>query len=185
MIRVEYWEDISDKWYLVANDHNGLIVKEETDLKDPALILKFKSEAIPLTKARTRLFQHYVSSRVRVSSFDMKEYFLRKIDLENHKKVNRLASEHPKAIFRQIKAEFDYFGKAFLKGFLEVYHIKLTNEVDKYERALHIVGESNLGGDEDFFSIVKPTRGDVEVVVSGFVDFEHARENLDRFLGGY
>ncbi|MGT2906493.1 hypothetical protein [Streptococcus dentiloxodontae] len=180
-MKVEYWEQIADKWCLITDGLDALLVSTETDLSDPDLLKRFQAEAKPLAKERLRLFQRCVARKIRITPFDMKQYFLRQGDMENHGKAEQLASDYPGAGIRQIKDELDYFGQAFLAGFLDFYHQRLTKEVEGYERVLHLLEERNLSGEAAAFYLVKATKGALDIVISGFSDLEEARESLLHF----
>lgn len=176
-MKFERWGDIPDKTLLVKNERGLILNPEFESLSEEEKLQYFDRNSVAISEARKKMIKQHLNKSISIKSFELKQFFLKRGEVENSEKCHKLKSDKP---LKQIKNETEFFGLSFLEGFLEFYGIKLDLAVKRYEDKLHIIEEENPRTHDKNASIIKYEKGMIDKIVT-LKDKKQANRELEKF----
>lgn len=179
-MKFERWGDIPDKTLLVKNERGLILNPEFEGLSEEEKLQYFDRNSVAISEARKKMIKQHLNKSISIKGFELKQFFLKRGEVENSEKCHKLKSDRPKETLKQIKNETEFFGLSFLEGFLEFYGIKLDLAVKRYEDKLHIIEEENPRTHDKNASIIKSRNGIIDKIVT-LKDKKQANRELEKF----
>lgn len=179
-MKFERWGDIPDKTLLVKNERGLILNPEFEGLSEQEKLQYFDRNSVAISEARNKMIKQHLNKSISIKGFELKQFFLKRGEVENSEKCHKLKSDKPKETLKQIKNETEFFGLSFLEGFLEFYGIKLDLAVKRYEDKLHIIEEENPRTHDKNASIIKSRNGIIDKIVT-LKDKKQANRELEKF----
>ena len=179
-MKFERWGDIPDKTLLVKNERGLILNPEFEGLSEEEKLQYFDRNSVAISEARKKMIKQHLNKSISIKGFELKQFFLKRGEVENSEKCHKLKSEKPNETLKQIKNETEFFGLSFLEGFLEFYGIKLDLAVERYEKQLHIIEEENPRTHDKNASIIKSRNGIIDKIVT-LRDKKQANRELEKF----
>lgn len=179
-MKFERWGDIPDKTLLVKNERGLILNPEFEGLSEEEKLQYFDRNSVAISEARKKMIKQHLNKSISIKGFELKQFFLKRGEVENSEKCHKLKSDKPKETLKQIKNETEFFGLSFLEGFLEFYGIKLDLAVKRYEDKLHIIEEENPRTHDKNASIIKSRNGIIDKIVT-LKDKKQANRELEKF----
>lgn len=169
-----------DKTLLVKNERGLILNPEFEGLSEQEKLQYFDRNSVAISEARNKMIKQHLNKSISIKGFELKQFFLKRGEVENSEKCHKLKSDKPKETLKQIKNETEFFGLSFLEGFLEFYGIKLDLAVKRYEDKLHIIEEENPRTHDKNASIIKSRNGIIDKIVT-LKDKKQANRELEKF----
>lgn len=179
-MKFERWGDMPDKTLLVKNERGLILNPEFEGLSEQEKLQYFDRNSVAISEARNKMIKQHLNKSISIKGFELKQFFLKRGEVENSEKCHKLKSDKPKETLKQIKNETEFFGLSFLEGFLEFYGIKLDLAVKRYEDKLHIIEEENPRTHDKNASIIKSRNGIIDKIVT-LKDKKQANRELEKF----
>lgn len=179
-MKFERWGDMPDKTLLVKNERGLILNPEFEGLSEQEKLQYFDRNSVAISEARNKMIKQHLNKSISIKGFELKQFFLKRGEVENGEKCHKLKSDKPKETLKQIKNETEFFGLSFLEGFLEFYGIKLDLAVKRYEDKLHIIEEENPRTHDKNASIIKSRNGIIDKIVT-LKDKKQANRELEKF----
>lgn len=182
-MQIERWQEIKNRLIVDDDSNKAIIVKDDDTKTLTPLSVKnlIKKEGLPVEEARTKLLRDTLRSTIVLDKLTIIRKFKDKGQYENAQKTEKLVSNRPIEQYKQIKAEFKFFGQSFLEGFLDIYGLEVDRALENYENTLKVLEEEKLGQKDKDYYIGVISKGKAEKITEQMHSREFAIEELRKF----